>query len=245
MSTQHVIIIGGTSGIGKALAEIYLQKGWHVGIMGRRALQPEDAAYAHPHAFYETCDVRQTEQSIVAIDQLIKSMGGQIQLFIMSSGVGWLNRDFNVEHDVITIATNVVGWTSLVNHIYQHIEQQGHGHLAAISSIASLRGLAPAPTYSASKSYQAHYLEALRQRAMASKRPIFVSEIRPGFVDTPLLADTNKFFWISSVDRAAKQIVGALKHHQGVITVTHRWKLIVPVMRLLPNRLIAMFIGKF
>ena len=35
--------------------------------------------------------------------------------------------------------------------------QQGYGHLAAISSVAGIRGLAPAPAYSASKAYQIHY----------------------------------------------------------------------------------------
>lgn len=245
MSAQHIIIIGGTSGIGKAVAEIYLRNGCQVGIMGRRTLATDDTLRQYPNMHYERIDVQDTIESTVAINRLATRMGGHIDLFLVSSGVGWLNPDFNAERDTTTLQTNVMGWTTVVNHVYQYIAQQGCGHIAAISSIASLRGLAPAPTYSASKAYQAHYLEALRQRAMASGCPIYVSEIRPGFVDTPLLADSSKFFWISSVERAAQQIVCALRRHRGVITVTQRWKLLVPFMHLVPNRLIAFFIGKF
>ena len=171
-------------------------------------------------------------------------MGGKIDLFILCSGVGSINvaLDYSTEQD--TIRTNVVGWTAVVDWIFNKFTAQGYGHLAAISSIASLRGLGPAPSYSATKAYQAHYLEALRQRAMLSGKSIFITNIRPGFVNTPLLAKPEKFFWVVPVDRAAKQIVSALESKKSVVTITRRWKLLVPIIFLAPNWLISKIIKR-
>lgn len=238
---KNIIIVGATSGIGKCVAEIYLKRGHNVGLAGRRSSVLEELCKQYANANYVTLDVRDWKETIKAIDILFNRMG-KVDLFLLSSGVGWMNADYNWERDLCTIETNVLGWTSVVNHAYKKIAEQREGHLAAISSIASLRGLAPAPSYSASKAYQVHYLEALRQRAMASKLPIAVTDIRPGFVDTPLLTNTKKFFWIVSVDKAAQQIVSALDKRKAVATVTKRWLALSYIIKVIPNSIIARFV---
>lgn len=240
---KKVIIVGATSGLGRGIAETYISRGWQVAIAGRRTALLEEVAGAHPNVIHDTLDVTDTARCIKVLESLTERLGG-LDLLVLSSGVGRQNAALDFELELPTIETNVRGWTAIADWAYKLFATQGHGHLAAISSIASVRGLAPAPAYSASKAYQAHYLEALRQRAMASGRPIYVSDIRPGFVDTPLLANPKQFFWVLPPEKAVRAIVRAIDRRRGVATITCRWALIAPIMRLLPTRLLAHFIAK-
>ena len=72
--------------------------------------------------------------------------------------------------------------------LYHILEQQGHGHLVAITSAGGLRGEPMAPAYSATKAYQINYMEALRKKAFINGEHIIVTDIRPGLVDTAMAA---------------------------------------------------------
>ena len=240
---KKVIIVGATSGLGRGIAETYIARGWQVGLAGRRTGLLNQIAMGHENVIFETLDVTDTALCIKALESLKERLGG-LDLLVLSSGVGRQNAALDFDLELPTIETNVRGWTAIADWAYKLFAAQGYGHLAAISSIASVRGLAPAPAYSASKAYQAHYLEALRQRAMVCGRPIYVSDIRPGFVDTPLLANPKQFFWVLPPEKAVRAIIRAIDRRRGVATITRRWALIAPIMRLLPTRLLAHFIAK-
>ena len=66
----------------------------------------------------------------------------------------------------------------MVTAAYHYFEQQGHGHLAVISSIAGTKGLGSAPAYSATKRFQNTYIEALDQLAHINRLPIVFTERR-------------------------------------------------------------------
>ena len=243
MEKKKIIILGASSGIGRALSDRYIVAGHIVGISARRTEILQEMAAEKDNVYYETVDVQQPELCVDRLRQLIQRMGG-LDLFILCTGIGSMNATLDREIEQSTIRTNVVGWTAVVDEIFQFFRHQGHGHIAAISSIASLRGLGPAPSYSATKAYQAHYLESLHQLALASGAPIYVTNIRPGFVNTPLLAHPEKFFWVVPLGRAADQIIFALARKKSTVTVTRRWKLIVPILLSLPNWIIAKFIKR-
>ena len=244
MEQQNIIILGATSGIGQTLAQHYIQCGHRVGISARRTEILKQMSTEKSNVFYETSDIQQPEECIRALNLLATRMGGKIDLFILCTGIGQMNPQLDNLIEQNTIRTNVVGWTAIVDWIFNLFTMQKYGHLVAISSIASLRGLGPAPSYSATKAYQAHYLESLQQISLASGLPIYVTNIRPGFVDTPLLAHPEKFFWVVPVDKAAKQIVNAIHHKKSVVTVTRRWKFLVPIISYVPNWLIAKVIKR-
>lgn len=239
MKQQNIMILGASSGIGRALTEIYARRGCRIGISARRTPLLEQLSSGHSHILYETADVQQPGQCIASLSRLLQRLGGHVDLFILCTGIGQMNSALDPAVEQDTISTNVVGWTAVVDWIFRLFLQQQSGHLAAISSIASLRGLGPAPSYSATKAYQAHYLESLQQIAMASGHPVYVTNIRPGFVRTPLLAHPEKFFWVVPVEKAARQIVSALDRRKSVVTVTRRWRLLVPFLLHVPNWLIA------
>ena len=81
---------------------------------------------------------------------LASEMGG-LDLLVLCSGVGRMNPDLDYGLELPTVDTNVRGWTAVADWAFSFFMRQGYGHLAAISSVAGIRGLAPAPAYSASK----------------------------------------------------------------------------------------------
>ncbi len=105
---------------------------------------------------------------------------------ILSSGTGYLNENLDFEIENKTNSLNVNAFTEIVDWAFNYFEKQGKGYLVVISSIAGLRVSWIAPAYNASKAYQINYLEGLRQKATKTKKPIYITDIRPGFVDTDM-----------------------------------------------------------
>lgn len=240
---KKILLIGATSGIGAALAERYAVRAENIAVTGRREDLLSAFCAKHPNACYGVVDVVQAHDAVVRLQQLVELMGG-VDLIWLCAGVGTMNAQLDFEQEKSAIRTNVWGWTAISDWAYTLFERQGFGHLAVISSIAGTCGLFPAPAYAASKAYQISYLESLRQRAFLSKKPIFVTDVRPGFVRTPLLGDKEPYVGIVSVDKVVPCMIRAVDRHSGVLIVPGRWKPVVWLMKLLPVRLLAWILGK-
>ena len=234
MRNKKIIIIGASSGIGRALAEILASEGNIVGITGRRTELLQELAATQPERFYvSTFDITDTDTCPAHLNALVAAMGG-IDTLIISAGGGDVNEplDFAVEQKMI--ALNVSGFTCVADWAFNYFKAKGEGHLAAISSIAGVRGSRQAPAYSATKAYQINYLQGLRQKAHKENASITVTDIRPGFVDTPKAKSPVKF-WVAPVDKAAQQISNALRRRTKVVYITKRWRLIDALYRSLPG----------
>jgi short-subunit dehydrogenase len=231
---KKVIIIGASSGIGASLANLYSNKGYLVGISGRRESRLDFVAKKHPgKIFYTVFDVTETGINKKKINELIGKLGG-MDLCIHCAGIGEINEELDFEKENRTIATNVAGFTSVIDHMYKFFQAQGSGQLAVISSIAGIRGNRSAPSYFASKAYQSNYLEGLRQKVTHDNLPITITDIRPGFVDTAMAQGQDKF-WVCTPDKAAGQIYKAIKHKRAVAYISKRWILIAMLLKLVPN----------
>ena len=145
-----------------------------------------------------------------------------------------MNKKLEFKKENSTNQLNVIAFTEIVGWAFNYFEKQGKGHLVAISSIAGLRGSRMAPAYNASKAYQINYLEGLRQKAMNSKKQIYVTDIRPGFVDTEMAKGDGQF-WVSTKEKAAKQIYGLIKNKKNIGYVSKRWRLISLILKIMPN----------
>lgn len=231
---KKAIVVGATSGIGKELARLLAKNGYQVGITGRRKALLVALKQEQPEAFVtRTFDVTDTTLSILELHELVAELGG-MDLLVISSGTGELNDNLDFEPEKRTIDTNVIGFTAIADWAFNYFKNQGFGHLAAISSIAGIRGMRQAPSYGSTKAYQINYLQALRQKAGHLRLPIIVTDIRPGFVDTDM-AKGEGLFWMATVEKAAKQMFNALMHKKRVIYVTKRWGLVVWILRRIPD----------
>ena len=244
MSVKRVVIIGATSGIGLEVAKGYLKAGWQVGIAGRREEELEKLVQeviatfgqlrrtAPEQVCAQVLDVTH-EDAPYLLKQLIDELGG-MDLFLLSSGIGKQNLSLTLDIELQTAATNVEGFIRMVTAAYHYFEQQGHGHLAVISSIAGTKGLGSAPAYSATKRFQNTYIEALDQLAHINRLPIVFTDIRPGFVATPLLKD-DKYPLLMNVSAVAAHIINALNKKKRTVIIDRRYQVLVFFWRLIPK----------
>lgn len=231
---KKAIIIGGTSGIGRCLSEILLANNWTVAVTGRRKeLLGEIKENSNGGVLTLKHDVLDIENSDSKLETLFKQLE-VVDLVIVSSGVSELNQELNWEVENKVIQTNVNGIAKVYELAFSKFKKQGFGHLVGISSIASIRGNRYCPSYSASKAFQVNYLEALRCIAKNEKIDIKITDVQPGFVDTPM-AKGDKLFWVSSVEKAANQIYTGISRNKKKVYVTKRWRLIAWIMRVAPN----------
>lgn len=229
---RTAIIIGATSGIGEGLANIMTSKGYRVGITGRRNTLLENIKARNPSQIEaKQVDVTASD-CIEKLEELVKTIG-KADLIVISSGTGDINQNLDFEIEKRTIDVNVLGFTAIADWAFRYFEKQGKGHLAAITSVASLRGAAEAPAYNATKAYQTNYLEALSIKASKLKLPIVVTDIRPGFVNTDM-AKGEGLFWVASVEKATTQIYKAIEQKNRIAYVTKRWGIIAFLLKALP-----------
>jgi len=227
---KKAIIVGATSGIGKELAKILVKNNYKVGITGRRMQLLEEIKATQPENYITRYFDCTTDRNSDELSQLVEELGG-LDLLIMSSGTGEENSELNYSIDEKTVNLNVKAFTEVMNWSFNYFRKQGKGHIVAISSVAGLRGSKYAPSYFASKAYQINYLESLRKMA---KKPIYITDIRPGYVDTAMALGDN-LFWVSSKEKAAKQIFSYIKSKKDVGYVSKRWKLIAFALKLVPS----------
>lgn len=230
---KRAIIIGATSGIGKEVAQRLLSEGWQIGIAGRRQSALEDFRQIAPEQIkIQSLDVTQ-EDSAGKLDALIHQLGG-MDLFLLSSGIGFQNMDLKMEIELNTARTNVEGFIRMVTAAFDYFKKTKKGHIAVISSIAGTKGLGVAPAYSATKRFQNTYIDALAQLARMQHLNIRFTDIRPGFVATDLLRN-GKYPMLMHADKVAEYIVRALKHKKRVTVIDGRYRLLVFFWRMIPR----------
>jgi|TARA_B110000908_G_scaffold161228_1_gene205291 short-subunit dehydrogenase len=231
---KKAIVFGATSGIGKSLTEILIKEGYKVAVTGRRL----DKLTALKKQYPDSILVKQNDiQDVSDVEKVFNEIVAEfttIDLVVQSSGVGYVNPKLEWEKQQQTINTNVLGCTRLYILAYNLFKKQQFGQLVGVSSIASIRGNRSAPDYFASKAYQKAYLESLyiKTKSIKSKK-VFITEIRPGFVDTPM-ALGEAVFWMVPLEKAAKQIYTAIKKKKRVAYVSRRWALIAFALKLMP-----------
>ena len=228
------IVVGASSGLGRGTALGLARAGYCVAVTGRRKELLEELAREMPGSFIVSAfDVTETNLLPDRLRSLVEELGG-LDLFLISAGGGELNKelDFGIDKDMIDL--NVSAFTAQAAWAFNFFRRQGYGQLAAISSIAGLRALPHSPGYHACKAYQISYLEGLRNKAARLRLPITVSDIRPGFVDTPAAKGEGRF-WLASIEKACHQLTHAVLAGKQVAYVTNRWAIIAFLLKLMPR----------
>lgn len=234
---KKAIVIGATSGIGRELSLLLASKNYLVGITGRRHELLEDLKQQHPANFIEHCyDITKGNNSDEL--NLLTNLLGGLDLIIISSGTGKINKVLDFEVEKPALYTNVLGYTEIIDWAYNYfLTKNTSGHIVGISSVAGIRGNRFAPAYNASKAYQMIYLESIRHKIAFDKIPLTITDIRPGFVDTAM-GQAEKRFWVSSPAKAAQDIYKAIVRKKKVAYITKRWVIIAFILKFSPGWLL-------
>lgn len=236
---KRLIVIGASSGIGMRIASDFARLGWRVGVAARReeplkALKEQFPARVEYLPFDVTAD--DAAESFYA---LIEKTGGMDYL-LFSAGCGFNNPELDPAKDRQTVETNVKGFTTIINAAYRYYKETANastGHIAAITSVAGTKGIGVSASYSASKRYQWTYLQAIDQLAHIQHVDVTVTDIRPGFVDTPLLVKGRNYPMEMSVAYVAPRIEKAMVLGRRVAVIDSRWAVVTALWRLIPNSL--------
>ncbi len=230
---KRIVIMGATSGLGNEVARLCIGAGWRIGAAGRnaealralRAMAPEQVEI-------ETIDVTQ-EEAPQRLETLINRLGG-MDIYFHTSGIGKRNTDLWPEIELATLRTNGEGFVRMVTAAFGWFRSRGGGHIAVISSVAGTRGLGSAPAYSATKRMQNTYIDALAQLARLEQLPIHFTDIRPGFVATPLLAGDD-YPLLMQPGPTAKRIFRAIRRCKRRTVIDRRYAVLVFLWRLIPQ----------
>jgi len=132
------------------------------------------------------------------------------------------------------LQTNCLSVLSLLTRLANQLEQQGHGCLAVISSVAGDRGRQSNYIYGTAKGALTIFLQGLRNRL--GKTGVQVLTIKPGFVDSPMTRDFNKgLLWVKPA-KIAEGILKAIDKRKEVVYLPFFWRYIMLIIRLIPEK---------
>lgn len=245
---QKILITGGSSGLGAALAEFYAASGATLFISGRDAGRLEETRRACEQlggrCFPQVIDVTDKDAMKEWISGILNDHGS-LDLVIANAGISGgtaLNARqgdsgglfWDGDNDRRIFETNLVGVLNTINPVVPHMTASRAGQIALISSMASFVPLAGAPAYSASKAAVRFYGEALHTKL--KPYGVTVTVVCPGFITTRM-TDHNQFPmpFLMSAQRAATIIARKLTRRPCVIAFPWPMRLIMGFMSLCPS----------
>lgn len=241
---KRALVIGASSGIGKALAEELLKEGVSVAMISRRRAPMEELRIANDElrtkddsrgqAFVYEHDVTDFARTESLFQQITHDLGG-LDLVIYNSGVMYSmeENEFNFAKDREMIEVNITAAFAWLGETAKRFQQTKSGTIVGISSIAGDRGRRGNPGYGTTKAALTTYLESLRNRL--SKYGVRVVTIKPGFIDTAMTRGKAGLFWVISAEKAAKLILDAARKGKTTVYVPGRWRLVSMIVKSIPS----------
>lgn len=238
-TNQVALITGAGSGLGRALAVKLAQDGARIAAVDRNPDGLESLAKelsGKPIA-WAVGDVTQRDSLQAAVDEIRQKLG-PIDLLIANAGIGRVTSalDFRAEDVEAQIQVNLIGVANSIETVLPSMIERKSGHLVAISSLASYRGLPKMAGYCASKSGVTALMEALRMEVKPYN--IQVTIVCPGWIRTPLLQDIDvPKPYLMEVDYAAGRIIEALRRKKQFFAFPRKGSIRLSVLRWLPAAL--------
>ncbi len=240
---KKAIVMGATSGIGMEVAKLLAAKGWQVGIAGRRIERLQALISQGGITCYQQIDVTSPDAPAQLLE-LIDKLGG-MDLYFHSSGIGWQNNTLDIEKELKTVETNGLGFTRMVDTAFNWFATHFHPEQllpkskfisalpASLPSPEPKVSVQPLPTLPPSDS-RTIISECLSQQARMRHLPIAITDIRPGFVKTDLIAGSSYPLQLKPED-VAKHIVNAIENGKEVKVIDWRYDILVFLWRLIPR----------
>lgn len=237
MATPHILILGATSDIARALARAYAMQGAHLTLAAR-----------NPHALMADCTDLTSRGAgsaqAVALDILDTANHGA---FVASLAplpdhvvcvIGLLGNQHAAQTDrdqaATILATNYTGPALLLGEIANRMQVRGAGCIIGISSVAGDRGRASNYLYGSAKAGFTAFLSGLRNRL--HRHGIQVVTVKPGFVATRMTEGMALPARLTAHPaEVAQAILRAVARGQSVVYIYPIWRYIMLVITHIPE----------
>lgn len=245
LNGKVVVITGGSSGIGKALVDVALQKGAKVAVCGRNMQKLQEQFAPSDNLLCFKADVSNEADCNAFITAVYKKWGG-MDVMINNAGISmralFEDTDLSVIRELMDI--NFWGAVYCTKYALPYL-LKSKGVVLGVSSIAGYRGLPGRTGYSASKFALQGFLESLRTELLTTG--VHVMWVSPGFTasnirnvarssdgsaqaETPL--DESK---LMTAEECAQRIIAGIEQKKRTIVMTRQGNLAVWLNKLLPG----------
>jgi NAD(P)-dependent dehydrogenase (short-subunit alcohol dehydrogenase family) len=241
---KSIFITGASSGLGEVIAIEFARRRYAIAIAARRVeriqaladrLRKEGAAAVLPVAL----DVTDFASIDAALERAAREFG-RLDIVVANAGVGYSLPVGRGKFEQVrqTIDTNLTGAIATLEFALPRLRAQGGGQLVAITSIAGSRGMPFMGAYSAAKAGLHRYVQALR--AEVKHEPIVVTELAPGYIDTDMNRGVKNRPFVIPLEKGGAILARMIERGVG-----HRyvpvwpWTIVVPLVKLLPTRVLA------
>ncbi|WP_428080686.1 SDR family NAD(P)-dependent oxidoreductase [Candidatus Pelagibacter sp.] len=245
MNKKTIWITGGSTGIGKALAIKFANKGWNVAVSARRVELLDELSKNFENISCFPLDVTDKTKCVEVFDQ-IKTKFENIDICFFSTGT-WnpkKEKEIDIEQMEDVFKINFFGTVNSIKAVEQYYRERKNGIITIVSSIAGYRGLPNSTGYGPSKSALNNLAESLYFDFQ--RYNVRVCLVSPGFIKTPM-TDKNDFKmpFLKTPEYAADQIYdGLINKNVFEIHFPKALTLTLKLFSFLPSKLYFKLLGK-
>ena len=245
MNKKTIWITGASTGIGKAVAIKFANKGWNVAISARRENLLKEISDNNENILSFPLDVTD-KYNCKEVFKKIKNRFENIDICFFSTGT-WnpkKEKDIDVEQIEDVFKVNFFGTLNCIKAVEEYFKNKKNGTISIVSSIAGYRGLPNSTGYGPSKSALNNLAESLYFDFKRSN--VRICLVSPGFIKTPMTDKNNfKMPFLKSTEYAANKIYdGLINTNNFEIHFPSQLTLILKLLGFLPSKLYFGLIGK-
>ena len=241
--TMRVLVFGATSAICHEVLKRYAADGAHFYLVGRTpqklsAVEDDLTARGGTVVGSEAYNFREQERHQDCIERAIGALEA-LDVVLIAHGSNWDQEESESSLEVLQhcLEENFISVALIAQACAAQLARQNFGTLAVVSSVAGDRGRRSNYSYGAAKAGIDAFLQGQRGRFAAT--PVSIVNVKPGMIKSPMTADRKHGLFWSTPEAIAPRIHQAISSGQAVLYVPGYWRLIMLVIRGLPNAILA------
>lgn len=238
---MKAVIVGGTTGMGRAVARLLAERGDSLFLLGRSETDLSRSAAdltarrgGQAPVGHALLDLERPEGFAAALDAADAALGGFDAVIVtaaMFATQETLESDVELARRLVTV--DYANTLVLCEHARKRLLGRGGGKLVVFSSVAGDRGRKPVGIYGSSKAGLSVYLEALDHKYHSAGLQVLC--VKPGFVKTGMTAGLRPPPFASDPEPVARDVVAAMDRGRALLYTPRIWGLIMFVIRCLPR----------
>jgi len=238
---MKAVVLGGTKGMGRALARCIAERGDEICLLGRDEAELEKQARdlevrgAGGPVAIESCDLRDPASFGPALDRAHAALEGFDTVIVTAGVMGGDQPSLEVDDEAVEdlLRVNFSNTIQFCEEARRRLLAAGGGNLCVFSSVAGDRARKPVILYGATKAGLSYYLEGLDHKFRS--RGLRVTTVKPGFVKTGMTAGLSPPPFAGEPRPVAERVLRAIDRGRPVVYAPSIWRFIMLVIRMLPR----------